>query len=219
MCRVISERSWGSAAPQLTQDHEGQCQDPGGNPAEPPVPLHAGSLLAPETGVIGLPLTEKSHGNLHPLPWEHRDLGSRVTLEECRESFLFSISERRHGLAGVWPGHLGCVPAMELGPVTQRSPDSRGAAPGWGRGGGWRSQGQGRCLWCPYTDGVCPRPWVGWTPPLKAQGPGIDSPVPGKGYGAPHKQAPGAQMEGLGKAALCEMWKASRHEEAGHWRR
>lgn len=119
MCRVISERSWGSAAPRLTHDHEGQCQDPSGNPAEPPVPLHAGSLLAPETGVIGLPLTEKSHGNSHPLPWEHRDLGSRVTLEECRESFLFSTSERMHGLAGVWPGHRGCVPAMELGPVTR----------------------------------------------------------------------------------------------------
>lgn len=99
-----------------------------------PSALHVGSLLAPGTGVTGLPLTEKSHGKSHPFPWEHRDLGSRVTLEECRASFLYSISERIHGLAGVQPGHRGCVPAMELGPVTQRSPDSRGAAPGFGEG-------------------------------------------------------------------------------------
>lgn len=151
-----------------------------------PSALHAGSLLAPGTGVTGLPLTEKSHGKSHPFPWEHRDLGSRVNLEECRASFLYSISKRIHGLAGVRPGHCGRVPAMELGPVTQRSPDSRGAAPGWGRGGGWWSQGQRRCPWCPYTDGVCPRPWVGWMPPLKAQRPRDRQPSAWEGeWGAP----------------------------------
>lgn len=48
----------------------------------------------------------------------------------------------------------------------------------------------------------------------RLRGPGIDSPVPGKGSGAPRKQAPGAQRERLGKAALCEMWKGSRRDEA-----
>lgn len=52
----------------------------------------------------------------------------------------------------------------------------------------------------------------------RLRGPGIDSPVPGKGDEAPRKQAPGAQREGLGKAALCEMWKGSRRDEAGRWR-
>ena len=221
MCGVISERSWGSAAPRLTHDHEGQCQDPGGNPAEPPAPLHAGSLLDPGTGVTGLPLTEKSHGKSHPLPCEHRGFGSCVTLDELLKAWK---SAEHPSCSQSARGHIGW---LECGQITgdvslpwNLALSPRGAQTHVvqlraGRGeadGGVRAErgvlGAHTQMVSAQGRGLAERHLS------RLRGPGIDSPVPGKGDGAPCKQAPGAQREGLGKAALCEMWKGSRHDEA-----
>lgn len=118
-----------------------------------------------------------------------------------RRTLLLAVRERMGGLAAAQPGHHGRVPVVEIGLGTQMSPDSRGAAPGWGRGGGRQSQGHGKCPWCPHPDGVHPRPWPGRLLP-RLRRPGIGSPVPGKGAGAPWKQCQELTGQVWGKGQL-----------------